>query len=62
MLSPSFRKPIFLDFGLSTIIKEEVGIKTETNFVGSINFVGNDMMKCYLKKTKMRVDLYFNDL
>ena len=45
MLSPSFRKPVFIDFGLSTIIKEELGTKTFTDFVGSMNFASDEMVK-----------------
>ena len=62
MLSPSFRKPVFIDFGLSTIIKEEIGTKTYTDFVGSIKFASEEMIKSYEKKAKMNIDLYYNDL
>ena len=50
MLSPSYRKPVFIDFGLSTIIKEEIGIKTFTSFAGSMNFASEEMVKSYEKK------------
>jgi serine/threonine protein kinase len=38
MLSPSFRKPVFIDFGLSIIITENIGSTSLTHFTGSINF------------------------
>ena len=38
MLSPSFTKPVFIDFGLSTFVKEEIGHKSLSYFFGSINF------------------------
>ena len=41
MLSPSFKKPVFIDFGLSTFIREEIGTKTFTNFIGSLNFASD---------------------
>ena len=62
MLSPSFRKPVFIDFGLAAFIKEEIGTKTFTFFAGSINFVSDEMMKSYESKKKMNIDLYYNDL
>ena len=62
MLSPSFRKPVFIDFGLSTIVKEQIGFKTLSSFRGSMNFCSDEMAECYIKKTKKKVDLYYNDL
>ena len=38
MYSPSLKKFVFIDFGLSRILKEEKGEKTETFFFGKINF------------------------
>ena len=38
MLSYSFKKAVFIDFGLSTFVKEKIGQKTWTKFVGTINF------------------------
>ena len=40
MFSPSFNKLVFIDFGLSTIIEERWGNKTETAFVGSFSYCG----------------------
>ena len=46
MLSPSFRKPVFIDFGLSKIIKEEKGYKSLSGFVGTVNFCYKEMANC----------------
>ena len=60
--SPYFDRPVFIDFGLSTIISENIGTKSETSYVGSINFWSPEMGKCFVEKKKMLVDLYYNDL
>ena len=62
MYSPHFDRPVFIDFGLSTIISENIGTKSETYYVGSINYWSPEMGKCFVKKKKMLVDLYYNDL
>lgn len=41
MYSASFRKIVFIDFGLSTLIRENIGEKSATMFVGTINFCSN---------------------
>ena len=38
MRSPSFKKIVFIDFGFSSFVKEEVGEKTLTKFYGSPNY------------------------
>ena len=38
MYSTYYRRPVFIDFGLSKLIPEEKGAKTLTHFTGSINF------------------------
>ena len=43
MYSPYFNKLVFIDFGLSKFIKQEVGFKTVTNYIGSINFWSPEM-------------------
>ena len=36
MYSPSKNRMVFIDFGLSTVIKEDIGMKKMTEFVGNI--------------------------
>lgn len=50
MLSPAFRKPVFIDFGLSKLIKEDIGFRTLTNYAGNINFCSPEMSKCFVEK------------
>jgi serine/threonine protein kinase len=62
MFSPTFDRPIFIDFGLSRIVSEKIGFKTLTNYVGCINYWGPEMSLCFTEKTARHVDLYYNDL
>lgn len=62
MFSPSLNKPVFIDFGLSKIINENIGSKSLSHYVGTINFWGPEMNKCFIEKKKKFVDLYYNDL
>lgn len=65
MLSPGHRKPVFIDFGLSRFVAEDLGEKSRTRFYGSINFCSADMAKCFSWANRSKdgwVDLYHNDL
>ena len=62
MLSPAYRKPVFIDFGLSKFIREEKGYKSLCRFVGTVNFCCEEMASCVLEKTSKHIDLYYNDL
>ena len=53
---------IFLDFGLSKFVKEDVGEKTLSKFVGTIHSASPQMRKTYYLNKAMWVDLYYNDL
>jgi hypothetical protein len=36
MFSPQLKKYVFIDFGLSQIINQDMGLKTKSNFIGSL--------------------------
>ena len=55
-------KMIFLDFGLSRIVKENIGEPTLTRFVGTLCEASPQMKKTYFLKSGLKVDLYHNDL
>lgn len=38
MYSSTYQKYVFIDFGLSNIIQEDIGYKTLTNFVGTLKY------------------------
>ena len=54
-------KMIFLDFGLSRFVKEDIGEKTLSRFVGTVNIASPEMKKTYFLRKAMWVDLYYND-
>ena len=62
MLSPTFQRLVFIDYGLSKFIKERIGEKSLTHFIGSISFCSDEMACCFWKKKDSRIDLYYNDL
>jgi serine/threonine protein kinase len=41
--SPSLDTLVFIDFGLSDILEEKIGLKTFVGFSGSINFCSPEM-------------------
>lgn len=45
MLSPSYGKEVFIDFGLSRLIEENAGLKSLTTFSGSAHFCSPEMAK-----------------
>lgn len=63
MLSPTTKKAIFIDFGLSKIIAEQRGFKTAVTFRGTPEFVSKKMLKLITVEGSVgSVDLYYNDL
>lgn len=58
--SPAFNRAVFIDFGLSEIVREAKGEKTETRFKGSMAYCSEAMKKC-LTVGRAEVDLYEND-
>lgn len=62
MFSRELNKAVFIDFGLSAIVAEQVGHLYLTEFVGNVNYCSRQMMKCFLEDKKMEVDLFYNDL
>lgn len=48
MYSPSHKRMVFIDFGLSTFINEEIGEKTKSSFVGNPLHCSSEMMKAYI--------------
>lgn len=60
--SPHFRKWVFLDFGFATFLKEEIGRKSTTNFIGTYRNTTEELQRLYLLKEPGQVDFYYNDL
>lgn len=47
MYSPKHCKLVFIDFGFSTIIAEDLGFKTLIGFHGTPEFVSPEMLKLF---------------
>lgn len=50
MYSPSLKRLVFIDFGLSTFINEEIGTKTLTRFVGNVENCCPEMRRAYVSE------------
>jgi len=59
--SPSLKQFIFIDYGLTTAIKEEIGFKSMTYFAGSFSFCSPEMLLLFNNPSGW-IDLYFNDM
>lgn len=63
MFSTLRKKTVFIDFGLSDMIKQSCGNKTFTNFIGTAPYVSKEMLQLLsIDSTGSFVDLYYNDL
>lgn len=63
VFSPSLNKPVFIDFGFSTIIKETPGKKKKTLFKGSPGFCSPEMLNLLsMSNPSEYIDLYYNDV
>jgi serine/threonine protein kinase len=60
VFSAKLGKAVFIDFGLSEIIKEERGFKTFCSFRGTPNYCTSEMISL-MGKSYGDVDLYYND-
>lgn len=61
MFSNTLKEYVFIDFGLSECIREKIGFKTETGFIGSLKYCSAQMWKLYQSNKKGIIDLYLND-
>jgi serine/threonine protein kinase len=52
---------IFIDFGLSKVVTEEIGVPSVSAFAGSMNFCSEEMLELFLNDRSGLVDLYIND-
>ena len=50
MYSRIHNRLVFIDFGLSTFLEDDIGSKTMTSFVGNIENCSRDMMKAYIEE------------
>jgi serine/threonine protein kinase len=62
MYSPTFDKWVFIDFGLSKMVKENIDEKSFTAFCGTYVFCSSDMALLFPKNSVGWVNLYLNDV
>lgn len=62
MFSPTFKKWVFIDFGLSNMLKEKVDEKSYTGFCGTYEFCSSDMVMLFRRRSEGLVNLYLNDV
>ena len=60
--SPEFNRWVFLDFGFAKFLKESIGEKTYTKFIGTFHFMTDEIQQLFLLDRCGRVDFYYNDL
>ena len=61
LFSPTFNKNVFIDFGGTEVLKEFLGEKTVTRFVGTASYCSDEVF-LLLSNKLMNVDLYYNDV
>jgi serine/threonine protein kinase len=59
--SPAFDKYVFIDFGLSKIIRQSFGFKSLTSFRGTYSNCSPEMAALSNLDQSAFVDLYYND-
>lgn len=56
------KKFLFIDFGMTCIIAEPIGIESLRSFQGTHTYVIPEMKRLYMLDSKGYVDLYYNDV
>ena len=62
MWSNSLKKPVLIDFGLATVVKEHIGEESFTHFFGTFSHCLPEMQSLLLKTGFGYVDFYYNDV
>ena len=55
---------MFIDFGMSRIVKEGIGFKSATKYRGTLHYCGDEMASLLDKGSNKAelIDLYYNDM
>lgn len=59
--SPTFKKCVYIDYGLSLLLQTKIGYKTYTKFAGTLNYCSEEMKFTYFFQKGKFIDLYYND-
>ena len=60
--SSEFGKWVFLDFGFTKFLRESVGEKTYTKFIGTFKYTTEELHQLYYFNETGKVDFYYNDV
>ena len=60
--SEEFGRWVFLDFGFSTMLRQSIGQKTYTKFIGTFKYTYDELQKLYYFERGDEVDFYYNDI
>lgn len=52
---------VFIDFGFSKVLEEDIGFKSSTAFAGTLSYCSPEMAALSVKQTAF-IDLYYNDM
>lgn len=62
MYSPTFKRTVFIDFGLSEAVPISAGQRMLTLFRGTLNLCSVEMIETFYSNEKKMVDIYDNDI
>ena len=60
--SHHFQRWVFIDFGFATVLKEKIGEKSTSRFIGTYRCTTPELQRLYFLKNPGEVDFYYNDL
>ena len=60
--SHHFQRWVFKDFGFATFLKEKIGEKSTSKFIGTYRNTTPELKRLYLLKNPGEVDFYYNDV
>ena len=60
--SEKFEKWVFLDFGFTTCLRESIGEKSQTKFIGTFKYVIDEIQDLYYLGLSGKADFYYNDV
>lgn len=62
MWSTELRKQVLIDFGLSSVVKENIGEESFTHYFGTYSYCLPEMKDLLMKESFGYVDFYYNDV
>ena len=60
--SSEFGKWVFLDFGFATFLQEKIGETITSKFIGTFQYVVEELQELYFLGFSGEIDFYYNDV